>query len=120
MASTIKLYEQKDQDLVEFEIRSTFNSDKLVHLILLLCASLATIVVFFIILFLFQNAGNFFRKVNLEEFLFDDQWLPTDEEDPQFDMLHRFPCDSLASQRRRNTTRLYLSGPAQTRWCAGQ
>ena len=54
------------------------------HLILLICASFATIVVFFIILFLFQNAGNFFRKVELEEFLFDDHWLPTNEDDPQF------------------------------------
>lgn len=84
MASTTEIYEQKDQDVVEFDIESTFDSDKLVHLILLICASLAIIVVFFIILFLFQNAGNFFRKVKLEDFLFDDEWLPTNEEDPQF------------------------------------
>ncbi len=81
MASTTEIYEQ---DTTEFEIEGAFDTDKLVHLILLMCASLATIVVFFIIFLLFQNAGNFFRKVPLEEFLFDDHWLPTDEEEPQF------------------------------------
>ena len=82
MASTIEIFEQEDD--LEIKLKKNVNTDKLVHILLFICASFATLIVFFIIIFLFTNAGNFFRVINVEDFLFDDVWLPTDEEDPKF------------------------------------
>lgn len=47
--------------------------------VLLICAAFATIVVFLIIFFLFYQAGDFFQKVSLFEFLFTNNWRPTYE-----------------------------------------
>lgn len=52
-------------------------SEKIVTRILLFCASFATIIVFFIIFFLFQQTGAFFTQVNVLEFLFSIDWSPT-------------------------------------------
>ncbi|TFG27230.1 MAG: phosphate ABC transporter permease subunit PstC, partial [Promethearchaeota archaeon] len=84
MVSTIEMYEQKDDLELEIQLKRNLNTDKLVHIILFLCASLATLIVFFIILFLFTNAGNFFRVIKIEDFLFEEEWLPTNEDDPKF------------------------------------
>ncbi|TFG07208.1 MAG: phosphate ABC transporter permease PstA [Promethearchaeota archaeon] len=53
------------------------------HYLLLFCAILSTLIVFFIFVFLFLNVGDFFNKVPLDKFLFDDEWSPTAEK-PKF------------------------------------
>jgi phosphate transport system permease protein len=84
MTATIETYEQRDQEIYDFKIEKGFDAEKVVHIFLFICASLATLIVFFIIVFLFSNVGNFFRVVSLDDFLFEEKWLPTDEDDPEF------------------------------------
>ena len=84
MASSTEIYEQQFQDESEFITGSKFNTDKIIQILLFICASIATLIVFYIFYFLFENAGNFFRLVKLEDFLFEEEWLPTDEDDPKY------------------------------------
>ncbi len=51
--------------------------DKLIKIILFFIASIATIFVFLIIIFLFVIGGPFFTEVSLTEFLLGTNWLPS-------------------------------------------
>ena len=84
MAETIETFEHEKVEFFQQSSKYEFNKENLIHLILFISATLATIFVFFIIVFLFSNAGNFFMEVPLEEFLFNDEWHPTDPEEPKF------------------------------------
>lgn len=84
MASITEIYEQQNQDDGEFITASRINTDKLIQILLFICASIATLIVFYIFYFLFEKAGNFFRLVKLEDFLFEEEWLPTDKDDPKY------------------------------------
>ena len=53
------------------------NRDPLIKWILFFIASIATIFVFLIIIFLFVIGGPFFAEVTLEKFLLGTNWLPT-------------------------------------------
>ncbi len=53
------------------------NRDPIIKWILFFIASIATIFVFLIIIFLFITGAPFFAKVTLTEFLFGTNWLPT-------------------------------------------
>lgn len=75
---------QGEDSIDDLEQKSQLSSEKLIQICLFVCAAFATIIVFFIIYFLFANAGNFFREVSIEELLFEDEWLPTDEKEPKF------------------------------------
>ncbi|MBN1215096.1 MAG: phosphate ABC transporter permease subunit PstC [Candidatus Lokiarchaeota archaeon] len=58
-----------------FNLDST--SDKIVKWILFICASVAIIMIFFIIYFLFTEGGGFFGKVELSDFIFGTNYLPS-------------------------------------------
>ena len=53
------------------------NRDPLIKWMLFFIASIATIFVFLIIIFLFSIGGPFFAEVSLIDFLFGTNWLPT-------------------------------------------
>jgi len=57
--------------------------DKSVKVLFFICGIFATVIVFFIILFLFLEAYPFFTEVNLWEFLSGTQWDPVGEQ-PKF------------------------------------
>ncbi|MFX0073152.1 MAG: phosphate ABC transporter permease PstA [Candidatus Hermodarchaeota archaeon] len=82
MASTVEPidgYFIDDDEYFSF----TPSEGKKIQYIFFICAALATLIVFFIFIFLFINIGDFFNKVPLDEFLFDDEWAPTAQE-PKF------------------------------------
>ena len=58
-----------------FNLDST--SDKFVKWILFICASVAIIMIFFIIYFLFTEGGGFFGQVELSDFIFGTNYLPS-------------------------------------------
>ena len=55
--------------------------------ILLFCASVSVLAVFFITVFIFQRGLPLFRNVSLWDFLFSTYWLPSDETNPGFGIL---------------------------------
>ena len=61
----------------KFEPRKLKDRDKLVKILLFIFASLATIFVFLIILFLFTSGISFFGEVPLTDFLFGTNWYPS-------------------------------------------
>ena len=56
------------------------NRDPYIKFALLIIASIATIFIFLIIIFLFSYGGSFFLEVPLYEFLFGTNWLPSSEQ----------------------------------------
>jgi len=56
------------------------NRDPYIKFALLIIASVATIFIFLIIIFLFSYGGSFFLEVSLYEFLFSTNWLPSSEQ----------------------------------------
>ena len=56
------------------------NRDPIIKWILFFIASIATIFVFLIIIFLFVTGAPFFAEVTFTEFIFGTNWLPSNEE----------------------------------------
>ena len=56
------------------------NRDPVIKWILFFIASIATIFVFLIIVYLFMIGGPFFAEVSLDEFLLGTNWLPSNDE----------------------------------------
>jgi len=62
-----------NQDSLKLNIKS----DKIIKYILFICASIAFISIFFIIYFLFSKGSNFFTKIEISDFIFDTNYLPS-------------------------------------------
>ena len=58
--------------------------EKSIRGFLLLCASVSILFIFFIILFLFLEGGEFFANVSIWDFLLGTKWLPTYEDAPLY------------------------------------
>ncbi|TFG23347.1 MAG: phosphate ABC transporter permease PstA [Promethearchaeota archaeon] len=78
---------EEDQELEFIIIAEKGTKDKIIKYFLFMCASIAIIFIFFIIWFLFASAGNFFHHVHWDEFLLEDDWDPTNEDEPKYGAL---------------------------------
>lgn len=78
---------ETEKEIIFITSRRAELNDKLIKYFLFLAASVATIIIFFIIYFLFASTGNFFHHVPIEDFLFGEKWDPTNEEEPKFGAL---------------------------------
>jgi phosphate transport system permease protein len=83
MASEVKTKEDYLAPIKEKTTSGIITNDKFAKGFLLVIASLAIIIVFLIIIYLFSLAGDFFQQYPLREFLLGETWSP-DSDIPSF------------------------------------
>lgn len=76
MATEVDI-DQESIKKIQDQIKNVdIGSDKPIKIILFICATIATIFIFFIIIFLFTFGADFFLNVSLDHFLFGQLWVP--------------------------------------------
>jgi len=76
MATEIHVDQENIQKTQEQIKNIELGSDKPIKIILFICATIATIFIFFIIIFLFAFGGEFFLNVRIDNFIFNELWVP--------------------------------------------
>ena len=76
---SIQLYDQEEvsKTVQEKFSKKAYSKESLIKSSLFIFASIATIFIFFIIIFLFALGGGFFQKVSFFDFIFGEKWLPS-------------------------------------------